>query len=215
MRICWGASIILVLALGGCGTSAGLPAKGFVSSAVARAYMPLEGPAFVVLEGRGAGVVIAPGIAVTNAHNANLVEGDQVIGASTAYDLLYFRTKQGPPAPRGEPHLGEAVIAYGQGADGGLRMAAGQVVARDAEVLPRCESCGVQRVLVFRAEGGRGFSGGPVVDAKTGVLVGIVFGFRNGADDRDPGRRLMYAYDMNRVFEELARARQKAAAKGP
>lgn len=215
MRIGWGASVILASVLAGCATSAGLPAKGFVTPAIARAYLRLEGPVYVVLKGRGAGVVIAPGIAVTNAHNANLVDSDKVIGISNDYDLLFFRTKRRGAPPRHEPYPGEDVIAYGQGAHGGLRMASGPVVARNAAVLPRCDGCGVQHAFVFRAEGGRGFSGGPVVDAKSGALVGIVFGFRNGPDDRDPDRRLMYAYDMNRVFEELARTRKPVAAIRP
>ena len=66
-------------------------------------------------------------------------------------------------------------------------------------------TCAVQHAFVFEAKGGKGFSGGPVVDAKTGRLLGIVFGFRDGIDDHTPGHRLMYAYDMNRVFAELGR----------
>ena len=41
---------------------------------------------------RGAAVVIAPGIAVTNAHNANLVDPGSVIGAARQSDLMFFRT---------------------------------------------------------------------------------------------------------------------------
>ena len=45
MRIGWGASIVLALALAGCASSAGLPATGFVSASIARAYLPLARPA--------------------------------------------------------------------------------------------------------------------------------------------------------------------------
>jgi hypothetical protein len=85
-------------------------------------------------------------------------------------------------------------------------MAEGKVRFTDAEVFPRCRSCGVQHAFAFEADGGEGFSGGPVADAKTGKLVGITFGFRNGLDDCTPSERLMYAYDMKRVAEERANA---------
>ena len=61
-------------------------------------------------------------------------------------------------------------------------------------------ACGVQHAFTFEADAGPGFSGGPVVDATDGRLVGIVFGFQ---DEKDGGR-LMYAYDMDRVAKELA-----------
>lgn len=205
MRAGWAVSFALALGLGGCVShSAGRPASGFVSPAVAGAYLPLEGPAYLVLEGHAAAVVIAPGIAVTNAHNANLVDSDRVIGVSTDYDLLFFHTPRRDALPRAEPKVDEAVIAYGQGLDNSLRMAKGRVRWLHAPVLARCEGCRVQRAFVFGADGGKGFSGGPVVDARSGTLLGIVFGFRDGADDRTPNDRLMYAYDMKRVFAELA-----------
>jgi hypothetical protein len=46
-----------------------------------------------------------------------------------------------------------------------------------------------------------GFSGGPVVDASDGRILGIVFGY----NDLHDGSRLMYAYDMDRVGAELAK----------
>ena len=74
-------------------------------------------------------------------------------------------------------------------------------------MVPRCDGCPVQYAFAFEAEGGKGFSGGPVVDARTGRLVGIVFGFRDGLDDKTPSQRLMYAYDMDLVFGALGRLR--------
>ena len=81
-----------------------------------------------------------------------------------------------------------------------------------APVLPRCQGCGVQHAFAFTADAGRGFSGGPVVDAHTGRMVGIVFGFR----DHAPGfhGRLMYAYDMRLVMAELSAVRHAAAVLG-
>ena len=209
---------VLTLALGlslyGCGTfkSSGLPARGFITSAIARAYLPLKGTAYWVLEGRGAGMVIAPGIAVTNAHNANLVDGDEVIGTSSDYDLLFFHTRKQVPPPQALPWVGERVIAYGEGRDGSLRMAQGVVRWTDAPVVARCQGCGVQHAFAFEAGAGPGFSGGPVVDARSGLMIGIVFGFRDGAPQTHG--RLMYAYDMRLVMAELSAVRHAAAVLG-
>jgi S1-C subfamily serine protease len=191
----------LSLLLAAC-SSAGEPAAGFLNPAIATAYLPLSGMRDIVLEGRGAGVVIAGGVAVTNAHNANLIDSDSVIGTSAQYDLLYFHTTAGTPLPSAKPWTAEEVIAYGQGTDGSLRQARGRVTALDAPVLPRCPACGVQHAFTFEADAGPGFSGGPVVDATDGKLVGIVFGYQ---DEKDGGR-LIYAYDMDRVTKELAAA---------
>ena len=204
-------ALALAIALAGCATSAGLPASGpvsgFMNPAVANAYLPLAGAAYFVLEGEGAAVVIAPGIAVTNAHNANLIDAASVIGTSTDYDLMFFHTTKGRALPYGAPRVGERVVAYGQGVKGELREARGWVRYTDAPVVPRCDGCPVQHAFAFEAEGGKGFSGGPVVDARTGRLVGIVFGFRDGLDDKTPRQRLMYAYDMDLVFGALGRLR--------
>jgi len=92
------------------------------------------------------------------------------------------------------------VIAYGQGSNQDLREAAGKVVAVDEYVEARCPNCPAQRALVFSADAGGGFSGGPVVDAKTGAVLGITFGYL----DSEKGRR-MYAYDMDLVMTEMHR----------
>ena len=203
-----------VLALFGCSTfeTWGQPAKGFLTPAIARAYLPLEGSAYWVLEGRGAGMVIAPGIAVTNAHNANLVDSQEVIGTSSDYDLLFFRTAKQIPPPQALPWAGEQVIAYGEGRDGTLRMARGVVRWTDAPVVARCKGCGVQHAFAFEADAGPGFSGGPVVDARSGLMIGIVFGFRD--DSPETHGRLMYAYDMRLVMAELSAVRHAAAVLG-
>ena len=202
------------LLAGGCSTfeSAGVAATGFVSPSIAQAYLPLEGAAYLVLEGRGAGMVVAPGIAVTNAHNANLVDSAGVIGVSSDYDLLFFRTPRQDSPAQGEPWPGEAVIAYGEGVSGSLRMAQGHVRWIDAPVVPRCAGCGVQHAFAFEANAGEGFSGGPVVDAGDGRLVGIVFGFRDHVPQTHG--RLMYAYDMRRVMAEMAAVRYAASVMG-
>lgn len=190
---------LLTLALAGCATSSGEPAAGFLNDTIARAYMPLEGRTYVVMENRGAAFVIAPGVAVTNAHNGDYLGPVAVIGTSRNYDLLYFHVDKNLAPPTAAPSVGERVIAYGQGSHGEVRFAVGVVRALNAPVEARCQACSVQSAFTFEGNAGPGFSGGPVVDAATGQLVGITFGYL------DPnGHRLMYAYPMSRVRNELA-----------
>jgi hypothetical protein len=145
---------------------------------------------------------VAPHIAVTNAHNANLLPPDAIL-AQSDYDLLFFRTEKLTPPLFAKPSLGEAVIAYGDGASGGLREAPGTVRALHDPVMPRCRGCRVQQSFAFEADGGPGFSGGPLVDAKTGVVVGIVFGYCDGEDMC--GAKRMFAFDMDVVMGEMHR----------
>jgi S1-C subfamily serine protease len=186
--------------------TAGEPAPDFGTPAIAAAYLPLAASDYVVLEKRGAGVVIAPGVAVTNAHNAGLIGPDAVIGQSKDYDLLFFRAPGPAPPPVASPQIGEAVLAYGQGADNDLRVAKGVVLGLEVPIPADCQDCAPQSAFAFKADAGHGFSGGPVVDAKTGALVGIVFGFRKSDEARQ--NRIIYAYDMAHVMAELEKVRQ-------
>jgi S1-C subfamily serine protease len=192
-------AVLLTLALAGCATSSGERVTNFVRPELANAYIPLEGVSYLLVQSRGAAFVIAPGIAVTNAHNAGIVAPKSVIGVSRNYDLLFFRVARGTAVASSSPHAGERVIAYGQGARGELRMADGTVRALDAPVEARCGTCAIQYAFTFEGDAGPGFSGGPVIDADSGNLVGITFGYL------DPnGHRLMYAYPVSRVRNELA-----------
>ena len=47
------AAALLTLALAGCVTSSGEPSAGFLNDTIARAYIPLEGRTYVVMENRG------------------------------------------------------------------------------------------------------------------------------------------------------------------
>jgi len=194
----------LTLALGGCAQSYGDRAEGFLNPQIASAYIPLESITHLVLEDRAAAFVIEPGVAVTNAHNANIVGKAPVIGESRNYDLLYFHVERNQVVATGAPVEGENVIAYGQGASGELREARGTIRMLHASVAARCETCALQTAFTFDSDAGPGFSGGPVVDAATGKLVGITFGYL------DPkGQRVMYAYPMSRVRNELATIEHK------
>ena len=65
------AAFSFCLAVAGCAASSGAPATAIAQPDIAAAYLPLHGRVHLGLDSAdGAAVVIAPGIAVTNAHNA-------------------------------------------------------------------------------------------------------------------------------------------------
>ncbi|HTC84951.1 MAG TPA: serine protease [Rhizomicrobium sp.] len=186
--------IPLLLSVAGCATSSGLPAGAIAEPEIAAAYLPLHARVHLGIDtADGAAVVIAPGIAVTNAHNANLLEPRSVIGIRQDYDLLFFRTPRNASPQTAAPVIGQSVTAYGQGEDRELRIAHGVV-----QEIKQCAGCTAPAYFVFAGNAGPGFSGGPVLD-RSGMLVGITFGYK------DQGReRLIYAYDMSRVRTELS-----------
>ena len=188
------ALLFFLPAVAGCATSSGAPATAIAQGDIAAAYLPLHGHVHLGLDSAdGAAMVIAPGIAVTNAHNANLLDPKSVMGTRQDYDLLFFRTPKSAMPQTAEPVIGQGVTAYGQGADGELRIAHG--VVRE---IASCAGCTAPAYFVFAGNAGPGFSGGPVLDG-SGRLIGITFGYR------DEGRqRLIYAYAMSRVRTELA-----------
>jgi hypothetical protein len=194
----------LLLIAAACASS-GVPVARIAEPRIAQAYLPLQARTLGIDTANGAAVVVANGIAVTNAHNANLVDPKSVIGVRRDYDLMFFRTARGQPPDTAPVEVGGAVVAYGQGSSGELRVAHGVV----REIL-RCQDCTAPNYFIFsndrrRADvAGPGFSGGPVLDP-SGRLIGITFGYK------DSGReRLIYAYDMERVRAELS-ALQKPA----
>lgn len=139
--------------------------------------------------GRGAGVVLRPGLVVTSAHNlrgpsVTVGFGDgrtatgQVKGVDGEGDLAVVAVDTGPapavpwPAvPAGHPEIGQAVFAVSLLPGGGYRVTAGHVCAVGAAFRGprgRLITDGVEHTAVV----GRGSSGGPVVDA-AGNLIGI------------------------------------------
>ena len=188
------ALIFVLITVCGCTGSSGAPATAIAQPEIAAAYLPLHGRVHLGLDSAdGAAVVIAPNIAVTNAHNANLLEPKSVIGTRQDYDLLFFRTPRTASPPTAAPMIGQSVMAYGQGTNRELRVAHG--VVRE---IKDCSGCTVPAYFVFAGNAGPGFSGGPVLDG-AGRLVGITFGYK------DEGRqRLIYAYDMSRVQAEFS-----------
>jgi S1-C subfamily serine protease len=187
-------ALVYLTLLCGCATSSGRAVARIADTRLAPAYIPLHKARYLGLDlDEGAAVTIAPGIAVTNAHNENLLNPALVLGKAVGFDLLFFRTLHKPMAATGLVRVGEAVTAYGQGAKGDLRIAHG-VVKR----IQPCPGCGPAAYFVLAGDAGPGFSGGPVLDAR-GRLIGITFGYRDG-----PHGRRIYAYDMARVRHELA-----------
>ncbi len=95
---------------------------------IAQAYLRLQARTHLGIDSAiGAAVVVANGIAVTNAHNANLVDPKSVIGVRRDYDLMFFRISRSQPPEPAPVEVGGAVIAYGQGGGGDLRVAHGVV----------------------------------------------------------------------------------------
>ena len=187
-----GAGILLLtagatlLALVGCVHSSGDPVAAISDARIAAAYIPLYRGSFMS-QAEGAATVIAPGFAVTNAHNANLLGGVTILGSPKDYDLLFFGTDRQSVPVTGVPRLGERVIAYGQGKDRDLRIARGVV-----RQLPATGS----DYFIFEGNAGPGFSGGPVIDEADGRLLGIVYGYK---DAEKGGQPMIYAYDIARV----------------
>jgi hypothetical protein len=189
---------VLLLVLAGCATSSGVPAGDIPEAQIASAYIPLHRGS-ALSHSDGAAVAIAPGIAVTNGHNRNLVDPDAVIGEAKDYDLLFFRDAHSAAMEASEPKVGEPVSAFGQGVDGELRLAHGVVKA-----IQLCDGCSAPAYFTFAGDAGPGFSGGPVLDA-SGRLIGITFGYKN-----EGASRLIYAYPMDRVRAELSVIRAEA-----
>jgi len=186
--------LFAMISLAGCATPSGQLAQHIAEPDIAAAYMPLLGHVHLGLD-RAAGVamVFQPGVAVTNAHNANLLDPDSVIGTATLSDLMYFRAGSVPPPATAMPVVGAAVTAYGEDVDGELRIAHGKVV--EIAVTP---GYAASPYFIFQGDAGPGFSGGPVVDY-SGKLIGITFGYKD-----EGKKRLIYAYDMARVRAEFS-----------
>jgi hypothetical protein len=189
----------ILLMVSGCAASSGAPATAIAQPEIAAAYLPLHARVHLGLDGAdGAAVVIAPGIAVTNAHNANLLAPKSVIGIRQDYDLLFFRTPKSAAPQTAAPVIGQGVTAYGQGGDSELRVAHGTV-----REIKQCAGCTAPAYFVFAGNAGPGFSGGPVLDG-SGRLVGITFGYKDEGHER-----LIYAYDMSRVRAELSNLQKR------
>lgn len=139
--------------------------------------------------GRGAGMVLGPGLVLTSAHNlrgesvtVTFADGrsatGQVRGADGEGDLAVVGVETGdtpalawPPLDTGRPALGDPVLAVSLLPAGGARVTAGHVSAVEAAFRGprgRLITDGFEHTAVV----GRGSSGGPVVD-REGRLLGI------------------------------------------
>jgi S1-C subfamily serine protease len=185
------------------GCSSAMRSVAFVTPELNDAYIPLYTGTIIGSSRFAAAVVVAPNVAVTNDHNLNLLSESTVLARSPAYDLLFFRTERGRVPLIGQPRVGQVVIAYGQDGKSRRLEAHGIVRQIDALARARCEGGPDRPTITYDAEAGEGFSGGPVVDAMTGAVVGITVGYLDGAAE-DGGRR-MYAMAMDFVLAEMRR----------
>lgn len=206
-----GGAALFMLVLSGCAGKSGVALTAPPGADVAYAYIPLSHSYFWVAEADAGGVALGNGIAVTAAHADAMVPRSKVIGISTDYDLMFFHTDRTKRTfDFAAPTMGDRVVSYAH-YDEDLYKAEGVVTSLDAPVKARCSTCVVQSTFSFDGNAGPGYSGGPVLDAKTGRLVGIVFGYL----DKPDGGRTIYAYPMSRVLEELKKIEGEAAATRP
>jgi hypothetical protein len=196
----------LVLVVGACvaACSSGSLSAGIRDVNLAQAYIELPKPDSMLAG--GAAVVIAPGIAVTNRHNANLVPPDDILATSDRFDILFYRTARKAPALKtAEPGIGREVVAYGQGADDSLREASGPIELIEPGY-DECPGCPQGTAFAYRAPAGPGFSGRPVTDAETGAILGLTFAdIDSPIEAGEP--RLMLAHSMAQIRAEMERLR--------
>jgi hypothetical protein len=168
---------------------------------LAGAYIPVRDNIFAVVTGNGMGVAFADGVAVTTAANAGALAAGMVVGKSDEFGLLFFPSqKYLTEAPMAESYAGEKVTAYGQGAGIALRMLDGTVIAPECSFVPgiTISGCSAKTTFMFEGDASAGFVGGPVIDAKTGRLVGIVSAYAQVG-----GRHLVYATRVSVIRAEL------------
>lgn len=144
------------------------------------------GPAVVGINGRGCGIVVGPGLIVTNTHNldgpeaevdlgdGNVVTGT-VAGADLDGDLALVRAETGDVTPlddvEDEVEIGDVLFALSRPRGGALRVTAGTVSSLGRAFRgPRGRR--ITDTVEHTAPLPRGSSGGPVVDA-SGRLVGL------------------------------------------
>lgn len=159
--------------------------------AVTTAVADSVGPAVVGIGqgwGLGSGVVVAPGVVLTNAHNVHAGEvsitfadgrtaDGQVAGADVDGDLAVVAVDTAGVAPvawagaAGAARVGSAVFALANPGGRGLRVTLGSVAAAGRSFRgPRGRK--VTGTIEHTAPMAKGSSGGPLVDA-AGRLVGL------------------------------------------
>jgi serine protease Do len=138
----------------------------------------------VVAVGRGAGIVIAPGYVLTNAHNlrgepvpirfsdGRIAEGE-VTAADAEGDLAVVAVDTGdlPALAWSErvPSVGTAVLAVAPTRTGGPRVTFG-LVSADAQAFRGPRGGRIEGAVEHTAPLGRGSSGGPIVGLDGGLL---------------------------------------------
>ena len=148
------------------------------------------GPSVVALQARrsypSSGVIVQPGVVITAAHTLRREDGIAALtpdGATTAATLvgvdattdiavLRLESSQGTPITFGDAAVvkpGHFVVAIARSADGSLAASAG-IVARTGGEWRTWRGGQIDRRIQLDGGLWGGFSGGPVVDARGGVI---------------------------------------------
>ncbi len=161
----------------------------------------------------GSGVIVRPGIVVTNAHVVYDEDGDlrsrsirvrltdgsskraTVIGYSATYDVavLSIDDNFGTPAQLAteDAYVGQRILAVGN-PPSGARQVYGNVLELDLPVMHRYVPDRTNQpvnMFVVTNRVVHGYSGGPMVDASTGVVYGITVGQVQYYNDPETGER--------------------------
>lgn len=155
----FGLFLAIILSAGLAACASGSRSDGIRDPALAGAYFGL--PNTKPLLPGGAAVVVAPGIAATCRHNANLLVQDDILAVSDRYDLLFFHTDRTAQDFRtSEPSLGLVVTAYGQGRDNELREATGPIELIEP-TYQECPGCPPGTAFAYRARAAPAFPAAP------------------------------------------------------
>ncbi len=156
---------------------------------------------YAAFRGKGMAVSLTDGVAVTTSANRGGLDPKQIFGEAKDYGLLFFPSSQYLlQLPQTAPFAGEAVTVFGQGNGGALRSLDGAVIDGVPALSFQCAVCKPSETfaVAFDSAAGTGFLGAPVLDAKSGKLVGIVFAVAS-----DKKRPRFLAYRLSFVRGEL------------
>ncbi|WP_185961320.1 trypsin-like peptidase domain-containing protein [Telmatospirillum sp. J64-1] len=172
----------------------------------------------------GSAVIIADGLAVTNAHVAEVtgglhgitasgkMVGIEVLAVSEHMDLALLKVPPGLGRPVSIAKPLQAEAAWAMGTTNGLvaPVSQGKILNPQAWSCARANACAEhqrQNGLMFEGGGGGGYSGGPVVNAQgawLGLVQGIYTELRDAEGNSLPTNTpILFAYHAQDVLAEV------------